>query len=77
MEFKMKMIFLASLTCLVISGCAPIVMSSGPRSITYDNVMRTNIDQSQKMADEHCQKYNRYAVPTSYGDFNVTYECKE
>ena len=65
---------------LIMSGCAPYLITSNPRQVTIGNMHpSTNAVESQALADKECQKYERYAIhrPDNIRDGNVTYECVE
>ena len=47
---------------LIISGCAPRVVSSGPQGVSIDPVMMyPNMNKVQALADAECAKYNKLA----------------
>jgi hypothetical protein len=72
----MKTKILAAIYIVFLAGCSPIPLAYGPRSVTFDNVTKSNINESQIMADNHCRRHGKYAVPIDYGNYTVTYECK-
>jgi hypothetical protein len=72
----MKKIFLI-INILVLSSCAPSIISSSARVVVINNSQSMNAVETQAMADAHCQKYNRHAIhrPDNIRDGLATYEC--
>jgi hypothetical protein len=61
---------------LIISGCAPYIITSNPRQVTIGNGGNS---EAQEMADNECKKHERYGIhrPDNRRDGNTTYECME
>ncbi|MBT5985253.1 MAG: hypothetical protein HOG74_01445 [Nitrospina sp.] len=72
---------LATLATMLIfsAGCAPVLLHSTPRTVLIGNADAFNTVETQKLADEQCQKHNRYAIhrPDNTRDGKVAYECIE
>ena len=63
-------------TCLLVSACAQVI-ASNERQITI-TAPPAAAPQAFKMADEHCAKFDKVAVPTGtvYGTA-TTFECEK
>lgn len=54
--------FYTVMVLLLLSGCAPVVLTSGPHGVAIDPVlMFPNMNKIQELADAECAKYNRIA----------------
>tara|TARA_R110000824_G_scaffold214402_3_gene400670 strand:+ start:2168 stop:2395 length:228 start_codon:yes stop_codon:yes gene_type:complete len=75
----MKIILIGILTVLLLSACAPVLLTSNPRSVTIENAGKWNTAETQQMADDECAKQGRYAIhrPDNMRDGQATYECVE
>ena len=76
----MKHLFILIPFLLIMSGCAPYLITSNPRQVTIGNMHpSTNAVESQAHADKECKKHGRYAIhrPDNRRDGNATYECVE
>ena len=74
----MKHIRNFSILVIILSGCSPSYQSGNSMYVTYENVMNTQIGEASAMANEHCSKYGKQAVPQvdTKADGLRTYECK-
>ena len=70
----MKHLLIILSILLIISGCAPYIISSNPRQVTIGYAGGAD---AQEMADKECKKHGRYAIhrPDNLRDGNATYEC--
>ena len=66
-----------TLFLIVLSACAPTVLSATPRSITMENVNKNTIGEATRKAQAHCRQYGRDAelVPDSVPDGTATFRC--
>ena len=62
---------------LIVAGCASKEVASTPRSITFENVNRGNLDAAYEKAKAHCNKHGRQAdfVPDSWQAGYATFKC--
>ena len=75
----MKVILIGILTVLLLSACAPVMVTSNPRVVVIENSSSFNTAETQQMADDECSKHGRYAIhrPDNLRDGKATYECIE
>lgn len=73
----MKKILIVCL--LFVTGCAPVLVASNPRSVLIGNSSSYNAAEAFQLAENECVKYNRHAVaiPDNVPDGQETYECKD
>lgn len=67
------------LAVAALTGCAPMIKVSTPKTVMLSNVGAHNADQALQMAEAECMKHDRHAVavPDNIRDGQQQYECKD
>jgi hypothetical protein len=75
----MKWFIGVAMLMILLTGCAPILKVSTPRTVMLGNVDQFNSARALQMAEAECMKHNRHAVeiPDNIRDGNSSYECKD
>ena len=62
----------------ILLSCSPIYQSGNSMYVTYENVLADRVGEAAGMADEHCSKFGKQAVPQvdTKADGLRTFECK-
>lgn len=78
LRYDRAMRVLIVVSVLLATGCAPVLVSSTPRSVIVGRVGARDLGTAGNMAEAECQKSGMHAVyiPDSVADGLVTYECR-